>query len=188
MATRQLKVLTEQGTHEIGNLNSLKVKTVAHGAIIEGADVDNFTLVELGFNADGERTAKQLSAAGNKAYLIASPEVRNMGEELVDFYNAIGDDARIVVLEENYTRFDSSAYSLDPGDAAATPARAAVTEVNNGQVAHFDITSKKYIVSASATPHPGYAGSSAKFLVVSNEEDLEYTCGKALVRLEVIEA
>lgn len=188
MSTRQLKVLTERGNHEVGNLNSISIKTVAHGAIIEGADVDNFTLCELGFNADGERTAKQLSAVGNKSYLVASPEVRNMGEELVDFYNAVGEHARIVILEEGYTRFDTSAFQLDAGDAAATPARAAVASIANGQVAHFDPASKKFIISAAATPHPDYAGAKAKFLVVSNEDDLEYTCGKALCRFEVIEA
>lgn len=171
MATRQLKVLTERGNHEVGNLNSIQIKTVAHGAIIEGADVDNFTLVELGFNADGERTAKQISAVGNKSYLVASPEVRNMGEELVDFYNAVGEHARIVILEEGYTRFDSSAFT-------GTPV--------NGQKAHFDPATKKFIIHDGT--HVDYAGAKAKFLVVSSEDDLEYTCGKALCRFEVIEA
>jgi hypothetical protein len=188
MATRQLKAFEEQGTHAVGNLNSLKVKTVANGAIVEGTDIDNFTLCELGFNADGERTVKQLSAAGNKAHLVAAPETRYMGESMRDFYNAVGERVRVVVLEENYTRFDASAFSLDPGDATTTPARPAVTEVNNGQVAHFDVTSKKFIISASATPHPGYAGSSAQFLVVNNEEDMAYTFGVPMVRLEVSKA
>jgi hypothetical protein len=171
MATRQLKTLLEKGTHAVGNLNNLKVKTLAHGAIVEGADVDNFTIVELGFNADGERTCKQLAAKGNKSYLIASPEVRNMGEELVDFYNAVGEHARIVILEEGYTRFDTSAFT-------GTPAA--------NKKAHFDVTTKKFLIHDGA--HADYAGSKAKFLVVSSEDDLEYTNGAAQVRLEVIEA
>lgn len=172
MATRQLKVMQERGNHEVGNLNSLKVKTLAHGAIVDTADVDNFTIVELGFNTDGERICKQLAAVANKSYLIASPEVRNIGgEELVDFYNAVGEHARIVILEEGYTRFDTSAFTGVPV---------------NGKVAHFDPATKKFLLHDGT--HVDYAGAKAKFLVVSDEDNLEYTCGKALVRLEVLEA
>jgi hypothetical protein len=178
MATRQSQLLKAKGTHEVGNLNSLKVKTVAHGAIVINADIDQFTLGELGFDANGERTVKQLSAKDKKAYLVASPEARYMGEELVDFYNAVGERARIVVLEPNYTRFDTSAFTLNAG----------VSAVANGLVAHFDVASKKYILSAAGTPHADYAGSSAQFVVVSDEEDMEYSLGKATIRLEVTKA
>ncbi|MBD1379208.1 hypothetical protein [Metabacillus arenae] len=178
MATEQLKAFSEEHNHAVGNLNSLKVKTVANGAIVENADIDNFTLVQLSFNADGERVARQLSAVTNKSYLIAAPETRYMGEAMTDFYNAVGDRARIVVLEAAYTRFETSAYSLNTG----------VTEITNGQVAHFDPATKKFIISASGTPHVDYANASAKFLVVSNEEDIAYTFGKPMVRFEVIEA
>lgn len=171
MTTRQLRAFEEKGKHAVGNLNSLKIKTVAHGALVEGADVDNFTLVELGFNADGERTCKQLSDVANKSYLIATPETRYMGEELVDFFNGVGERARIVVLEDAYTRFDTSAFSGTP---------------EKGKVAHFDPATKKFLIHDGA--HADYAGAKAKFLVVSNEEDLDYTLGAPTVRLEVIEA
>lgn len=170
MATRQLKVLTEKGNHAVGNLNSLKVRTLAHGAIVDGADIDNFTLVELGFNADGERICKQLSAVDKKSYLIATPEARYMGEELVDFYNAVGEYARIVYLDEGL-RFETSAYSGEP---------------ENGKVAHFDPSTKKFIIHDGS--HADYVNAKAKFLVVSSEEDLAYTNGQPLVRLEVIES
>lgn len=61
MATRLQKALTEVGNHTTGNLNSLKIKTVAHGAKVTGSDIDNFMLVELGFDAEGNRTASKLS-------------------------------------------------------------------------------------------------------------------------------
>ncbi|AKO91916.1 hypothetical protein BEH_07255 [Priestia filamentosa] len=176
MTTRHMKALTEVGNHEIGNLNSLKVKTVAHGAIVVGADVDNFTLVELGYNAEGERTCKQLSDVAKKSYLIATPEDRYLGEQLVDFYNGVGDRARIVVLEAAYTRFDSSAFVLD----------ATAPKVTNGQKAHWDVAAKKFRIHDGS--HVDYATASAKFEVVSNEDDLEYTNGKEQVRFEVIEA
>lgn len=176
MASRLLKAHTEVGTHATGNLNSIKVKTVANGAIVEGADVDNFTLVELGFNADGERTCKQLSAKDKKGYLIAAPERRYLGETLADFYNEVGERARIVVLEEGYTRFDTSAFTKNTG----------VTEVKRGQVAHFDVATKKFIVSAAGSAHADYATSANKFVVVNHEGDVEYTMGQPLVRLEAI--
>jgi hypothetical protein len=176
MATRQQIVLKTKGTHEVGNLNS--VKTVNHGALVITADIDNFTLGELGFDANGERTVKQLAAIANKAYLVASPEARYMGEELVDFYNAVGERARIVVLEPAYTRFDTSAFTLNTG----------VTAVVNGLVAHFDVATKKYILSTAGTPHANYAGSSAQFVVVSDEDDMEYSLGKVTVTLEVSKA
>lgn len=182
MATRQLKALQEKGTHAVGNLNSLKVKTVAHGAIC-GEDIDNFTMVQLGFNADGEREAMQLAAVANKSYLIASPEVRYMGEEMVDFYNGQGERARIVVPESGYTRFDSSAYSLDAGDSGA--GRPAVTAIAKGQVAHFDPASKKFIISDAANAHPDFANADVQLMVVSNEEDIDFTLGAPTVRFEV---
>lgn len=178
MASRILKAMTEKGTHAVGNLNGLKVKTLAHGALVDTADVDNFTLVELGFDANGERICKQLSDVANKSYLIAAPERRFLGEQMVDFYNEVGERARIVILEEAYTRFDTSAYSLNAG----------VTEIAEGQVAHFDPATKKFIISDTGSAHLDYAGAKAKFLVVNNEEDLHYLCGVATVRLEVIEA
>jgi hypothetical protein len=178
MATRQSQILKVKGTHEVGNLNNISVKTVNHGAIVITADIDNFTLGELGFDANGERTVKQLANKANKAYLVASPEARYMGEELVDFYNAVGERARIVVLEAGYTRFDTSAFSLNAGQSA----------VAVGQVAHFDVATKKFILAAAGTPHADYATSSAQFVVVSDEDDMEYSLGKATVKLEVSKA
>jgi hypothetical protein len=177
MASRLLDALKTVGTHAVGNLNSWSVKVLPYGAIVTDAAVDNFTLVELSFNSDGERTCKQLAAKGTKAYLVAAPEERYVeGEQMVDFYNAVGDRARVVVMEPYYTRFDTSAYSLNEG----------VTSITNGYVAHFDVTSKKYIISDPTAAHADYAGSSAQFVVVSSEDDLAYLCGKAMVRLEVI--
>ncbi|MCA1025677.1 hypothetical protein LCM23_06205 [Cytobacillus kochii] len=171
MGSRLLKAMQEVGKHATGNLNSLKVKTVANGALVEGAAIDNFTAVELGFNANGERTVKQLSDVTKKTYLIASPETRYMGEAIGDFYNEVGERARIVIFEEAYTRFDTSAYTGEPA---------------NGKFAHFDPATKKFLIHDGT--HADYETASAKFLVVNDEQDIEYTLGQPLVRLEVIEA
>jgi hypothetical protein len=175
MASRGIDALKVRGTHNIGALNSLKIKTLANGALVDEANgIDNFTMVELAFDANGERTCKQLAGVDHKTYLIATIERRLETEELVDFYNANGEMARIVIPEDGL-RFQSSAYSLNAG----------VNAVDKGQIAHFDPTTKKYIISAANAPHADYATSNVKLLVVSDEEDLEYTAGKTLVRFEV---
>ena len=178
MASHILDALSSAGNYPVGNLNSLKIKTVANGAMVTGAPIDNFTLGELGFDADGERTVKQLSAKDKKAVLVAAPETRYLGESIAHYYNAVGERVRCVLLEAGYTRFETSAFSLNAG----------VTEIKNGQVAHFDPTTKKFIISAAASAHADYAGSSAQFVVVSNEDDIQYTLGQPMVRFETTKA
>ena len=161
MSTRQFKALTEKGTYPVGNLNSLKVKTITNGALVDDETIGNFTLVELGFNEDGERICKSLTDVEKKAYLIAAVERRYLGEEMVDFINEEGERARIVILEEGL-RFESSEFAKNAG----------VTDIENGMVAHFDPTTKKYIISNPASAHADFADASVKLLVVGNEEDV----------------
>jgi hypothetical protein len=176
--TESIKALLNVVKHSVGNLSNISDLKTVNGGAVATEDIDNFTLVELGFDANGERTATSLTNKANKAYLCASPEFRPLGEPMTSFYNAEGDRVRPVILEVGYTRFDTSAYSFNTG----------VTSLANGQVAHFDVATKKFIISASGTPHADYAGSSAQFVVVSNEDDVHYTDGLALVRLEVSKA
>jgi hypothetical protein len=177
MASRGIDALTTRGTHNVGSLNSLKVKTLANGALVDEADgIDNFTAVELGFNDDGERTCSILTDRTSKTYIIATVERRLEGEELVDFYNADGERARIIIPESGYTRFESSNYSLNDG----------VTAVAKGQLAHWDVASGKWLISAADAAHADYATANLQLLVVNSEDNLEYCNGKALVRFEVI--
>lgn len=160
MATEKMRKQYEP--HVVGSLNSWKVRTLAHGAKC-AEDIDNFTIAELGFDEEGQRIAKQLSDANNKGYLIASPERRYMGEAIDEFFNGEGDYARIVYLDEGL-RFETSAFEGD---------------LKVGQEVAFDPASKKFVAV-------GEGGARDKFLVVNTEEDLDYTLGAPLVRLEVI--
>jgi hypothetical protein len=175
MASRLLDALSTVGTHNVGNVSSWKIRVVPYGAVVTGAPVDNFTLVELGFDAEGERTCTQLSAVTKKGYLIAAPERRYVdGEQLSDFYNGVGDRARIVFLDEGL-RFDTSAYSLNAG----------VADTVAGYVAHFDPATKKFIISNPASAHASYATAVDKFYVVASEDEVDYLIdGQPLVRLE----
>lgn len=177
MASTILNALTTEGTHAVGSLNGLQVKTLAGGAKIKTADVDNFTIVELvGFNADGEQECDQLATVTKKGYLIATPEQRYLNEEIDHFYNGIGDWGRLVVQEEDYTRFEVSAYSKNTG----------LTSIVKGNVAHFDTTTKKFIVSDATSAHADYATAGNKYMVVGDETDCAGNFNKATIRLMVI--
>lgn len=146
------------------------IKDVANGAIFE-EDVENFHLVELGFDANGERTAKGLTTGATKAFLVASKEVRYLNEPLYAFYNQAGERGRIIFLTEGL-QIDVSAY-----DASG------VAEIKAGQSAHYDVTTKKYIVHDGS--HADFATALVQFTVLSSEDNLEYVAGLPTVRLEV---
>lgn len=175
MASRLVDVYSEQGNHVVGNLNSWKIRVMPYGAIVDSAPIDNFTWVELDFNEDGERICKQLSDVEKKGYLIAAPEKRYIsGEQMCDFYNAVGEHARIV-LPDLGVRFETSAYALNEG----------VTEMKNGMVAHFDPKTKKYIVSDAAAPHADYEKAANQFMVVATDMETDLIDDQSLVRLEI---
>lgn len=163
MASRLTKALTVVGTHVVGSLSNWKIKVLPYGAKVITADIDNFTVGELGFDGvTGERTVVQLVNKANKGCLVAGVERRYVdGEQLCDFYNEIGELARAVIFEANITRFETSAYSKNAG----------VTTLSNGMVAHFDVATKKFIISTSGTPHVDYAGSANQFVLVATEDE-----------------
>ena len=76
MASRFTELLNQKGTHMVGNLNSWTMEQVNQGAMVSDKAIDNFTIVELGFDKDGIRICKQLTDVSNKQYLIASTERR----------------------------------------------------------------------------------------------------------------
>lgn len=164
MATRFEEVLRSRGTHAVGNINTWEIETFANGAICE-ENIDNFTLVEVGYNEEGEATCKQLADVANRGLLICSPETRHFEfEEMCDFFNGKDERARLTYLTEG-KRFQTSAYAKNAG----------VTEVKAGMVAHFDPITKKYIVSKADSPHADYAKAGNKFVVYHEENDMEFS-------------
>ncbi len=182
MATEKLNQYNQYTPHAVGNLNSWKVRTLNHGAKLT-EDVDNFTLVELGFDAEGQRTASQLAAVSNKGYLIAAPERRYMNEKIDEFFNGQGELSRIVYLDEGL-RFETSAFELNTD--GTTNGGSTISSVQAGQVAHFNPATKKFMISDSASPATDYGNATDQFVVVGNEDDMEYTLGQSMVQLEVL--
>lgn len=174
MSTRLFDILSTRGNHEIGALNTMWTKHMANGAIAD-ENIENYTLVEI-YWTDGELHCKQLTDVAKKGYLVTTVEEDQLmdGEEYVDFYNAKGEIVRITdVAEQKNSRFETSAFILNEG----------VSAVANGYVAHFDPTTKKYIVSDPASPHADYANAVNKFEVVDNDSALGYAFDKDTIRL-----
>lgn len=175
MASVLLNAYTTTPTHAVGNINSWKIDVLQNGAIVATADIDNFTIGELGFNSDGERTVVQLSGNTKVGVLVAAPERRYIeGELMAGFYNAVGERVRVVRLKTGL-HFETSAFTKNSG----------VTTISNGMVAHFDVTSKKFIISDSGSAHSDYAGAGTKYIVVATDTETTAIDGQSLVRLEV---
>lgn len=179
MASRGLKFIGERGTHQIGQLNTKWTKHLANGAKAT-EDFDNYLLVELSYNTDQELVCKVLTDNTKKGYLATTIEEESLlqtdgfSEEYVDFYNAEGEMVRVTDVDaQKNSRFETSAFSLNAG----------VTEAKKGFVAHFDVTTKKYIISNPASAHADYAGAVNKFEVVDVDTDFGYAFDVATIRL-----
>ena len=182
MSTKLMKALFDTKEYGIGDLNTRWAKHVTNGARLL-ADADNFTLVEVvGYAEDGAKTCQQLSKETNEAFLLTTieeeyltPIVAGYQETYSDFYNGAGEMVRLTRLETG-VRFDTSSFTLNAGLTK--------DKVVKGCVAHFDVVTKKYIVSLKATPNAGFETASVKFDVVDEDSDFGYGLSIATIRLE----
>lgn len=173
MASVIIQTLKNLPKHNVGSLNQWTKDLLNQGAIVDTADMDNFTLGELGFNANGDRIVKPLTDQTKKGVLVASVEdwVQEF-ETMAQFYNAVGEHARIVYQTQNH-RFEASNFEL------ANTSKG----IANGQKAHYDITKKKYIISNDSTNHADYENAGNKYIVVNVPD---YTlAGLSVVRFEI---
>lgn len=183
MANRIFEQIFTQGTHEVGVLNSSFSRHLVNGAKLTTADSDNYLLVELdGFDADGNRQVKPLTDTTKKGLLLTTVEEEALfgdGESYqgnyTDFYNAVGEMVR-PTIQEDYLHFETSAYSLNTG----------VTAPALGLVAHYDVATKKYILSDAGSAHLDYATAGNKYLVVGVATDFGYNVGRPCIRLEFV--
>lgn len=175
--------------HNVGSLNNWG-KTVLNQGAIAKEKMDNFTLVTLEFNAtSGEREAAPLADNAKKGYLVASPEeYMREYESISSFFNGKGERVRVVTLEPG-VRFECSNvdFNKKTGDAPTDG-----HPLKNGQHAHYDHTSKKFIISndAAAVPstntnmHTGYQNAVNKVVLV--DKDCTSIDGQTVYRFEVI--
>ena len=143
--------------------------------------MDNFTLVTLGFDeATGERKATALTDSATKGYLVATPEdYMKEYETISSFFNGQGERVRVVTMEPGM-RFECSNFKYDQNNLADHP-------LKNGQVAHYDHTDHKFLISnnAGGGNNGGYAGAGNKLVVVDcNCVSLD---GQPLIRFEVVQ-
>ena len=178
--------------HNVGNLNEWNKFVLNQGARVKIAGatpaltdaIDNFTLVKLGFGADGMRECEALAASTEEGYLVATPEDYMQGYETISsFFNGGGEMARIVHLEPGM-RFECSNVSFNENNLTNHP-------LKNGQHVHYDAATKKYIISnhTNANPGgnlnmaPGYQDAANKFLLV--DKDCVSLDGQTVYRFEV---
>lgn len=159
--------------HGVGSLNNMGHAMVNLGAVVASEAIDNWEIVKLGFDAEGNQTCEILDNEAEAGYLIASVEdYMEEYETISNFYNAKGEKARIVVLEKN-KRFETSLYVLDDESKP----------VKNGMVAHWDVTKRRYVISNGASESAGYAGAGNKFVVVDAEGN--YFAGQHTIRFAI---
>ena len=162
--------------HNVGNLNRWNKKVVNQGAIAE-ADMDNFTLVTLDFNANGERVCEKIPNIITKGYLVATPEdYMKEYETISSFFNEAGERVRVIKMTVGM-RFECSNFDFEDGDLQAHP-------LKNGQKVYYDSISEKFIIS-NATPNgaAGYLIAANKLVVV--DKDCVSIDGQPVIRFEV---
>lgn len=175
MSSNFLELIKNAGKnkHRVGELNNWSVQALNLGAIAE-TDLENYSVVELGFNANGERTCKKYTA-GTPYLLCAVEDYVGEFETISGFFVGKGERARVAKLEEGF-RFAVTKVELADG----------VKALKEGQKAHYDATSDKYIVSNGVSDHANYADAKVKLVVV--KADAGSIDGQEKVRFEVVEA
>lgn len=175
--------LVEEDKHRVGSLNDFRKNLVNLGAKCAETTkdkVENYSIVELGFEADGdqERTFKYLTDGTKKGYLVAAVEdyLDEFGENVGNFYIVKDERARIVVQDEGM-HFEVSSYELADSDADTYP-------LKNGLGAYWDATKNNYVIVNNAGSAPAdYATAGNKFIVVDYDGNI-YD-GQQTIRLEV---
>ncbi len=178
MSSNILKALStlRQNLHNVGSLNNWGKKVLNQGAVAK-TDMDNYTLVTLGFNAKGEREATLLDANNKKGYLVASVEdYMKEYETISSFFNAEGERVRVVTLEPG-VRFECSNFELESNDMAQHP-------LKNGALVYYKHDTKKFrICNQTAQGDGGYNAAANKFYLV--EKDCVSIDGQTVYRFEV---
>lgn len=162
--------------HNVGSLNNWG-KTVLNQGAVATADMDNYTLATLGFDAKGERTATPLADSTAKGVLVASVEdYMKEYETIRSFFNEKGERVRVVYLESG-RRFECSNVSFENEDLSTHP-------LKNGQLVHYDAATSKFVISnETVSGGTGYAAAANKFILV--DKDCVSIDGADIYRFEV---
>lgn len=156
MSSVILKTLKNLEKHNVGSLNQWTKELLNQGAVVAGEDMDNYTLGELGFNAEGERTVSPIATNDVKGVLVASVEDYTEFEGISQFFNEVGEMARVVYQAQSAHFEASNVEKADDTKAIVV-----------GQKAHYDAVSKKFVVSNAGVDHADYADAANKYLVVA---------------------
>lgn len=185
MANERYEALFRKYDHGVGVINSSWAKEVTNGCRLTVANADNYTLVEFdGYDTDGVLKCKPLTDKTKVGHVLSTVEEESLfgdGSDLIqgnytDFYNKQGDMVKVTYSEPRL-RMEVSNFELNTGN----------TKIALGQVAHYDIAKKAYIVSKSATDaHADFATAGNKYEVAGIDTDFGVNMEKTTIRLERI--
>lgn len=173
MSSEMLKILKNKGNkHSVGSINTIKFRMVNQGAIC-AEDLDNYMIVDTGFNDEGERTCSLVADETKRGYLLASPEnvMADLGENLASFFNEKGERGRLVILDFGL-RFECS--NVVANDKS--------TPIKVGQLAYFDPSKKAFVVITKGE-EAKLSTAAHKFMVVDAQANT--LAGLQTIRLEV---
>ena len=178
MSSNLLKAMKNlrQNLHNVGNLNNWKKKSLNQGAIAL-SNMDNFTLVQVSFNAAGERVVDHIGAIGTKGWLVATPEEYMQEYETISsFYNGTGEKVRIVKMTPGM-RFECSNIILEHQDTTLHP-------IKNGALAYYYHVEKKFVIcNENPGGGAGYPLAGNKLVVV--DANCTSIDGQQVYRFEV---
>ena len=142
MSSNMLQALSNlrKNLHNVGSLHNWNKKSLNQGAVVTGGSIDNFELVQLGFDqVKGERICTALADNATKGHLVATPEdYLEQYETISSFFNEEGERVRVVRLEEG-VRFECSNFMLENEDTTQLP-------VKNGMVVNYEHKNHKFNV------------------------------------------
>ena len=178
MSSNVLKAMKNlrQNLHNVGSLNNWKKKTLNQGAIAL-SNMDNFTLVELSFNANGERCADHIGAIGTKGWLVATPEdYMEEYETISSFYNGQGERVRVIKMTPGL-RFECSNIVLENPNTTQFP-------IKNGALAYYYHLDRKFVIcNENPGGGAGYPLAGNKLVVV--DANCTSIDGQQVYRFEV---
>lgn len=169
----------ESDKHNVGNINSKRVDVVNQGAKLIDEKTDNYVLVTLGYEEDGdeERTMTVLTDTTKKGYLLCDVEdyLEEYGEDVGNFYLVRNERGRVAYQYAGF-RFEASNYSTSEADLEAHP-------IKNGQKVYYDASTKKYVICNGDSDPSAYATAGNKYEVCFCKGNI--LDGKNMIRFEV---
>lgn len=180
MATIRQTALGQIGSHSVAyNASAIECGQFDYGAIAK-EDLENGALVTLEVvTVDGEPTwqCKYVTdATKGGAYIAINPADQSLNDEPPqNYYIKAGEAVTLYNITQDLTIVTN-----------LTAFNTGISAFKIGQFAHFDPTTKKFMISETGKVNAGYAGAKLKFSVVDVDDDTFSQYGVETIVLKLI--